>query len=266
MADLIGKVEGIAGLALIGGLAFGALRFGPEVIKSFREAFDGFKSAFDGFKSVGDAAAGAAQAAGDTLNNLTPDNPLDSARDTINLIMSPGSDPVDIGLSGISSIFDWANLFNPGFGKAGGLITDLLGGFMRNTIDPNLAAAAAAAAAAKQASDAAALEHLNTLKATFDEQLEANKAAAAAAVAKATHDMTEEVSKYLAAGKASAGLTASSYTSGRGGNSSSVTYVAPSGAYSTVQNGQIVSGGSAGSYGQPISAKEAAARAKLGIK
>ena len=266
MADLIGKVEGIAGLALIGGLAYGALRFGPEVIKSFR-------GALDGFKSVGAAASGVPQAANDTLNLILPGNPLQSTGDTINLITSPGSDPVDIGLSSASSIFDWASLFNPGLGKGGGLVVDLLGGFMSNTIDPNLAAAAAA----KQASDAAALEHLNTLKATFKEQFEANKAAAAAqvaaqidslsaAVAKANQDMSDEVFDVLTAGKSSAGLTPVSYTSGGGGKSSSVTYVAPSGAYSTVQNGQIVSGGSAGSYGQPISAKEAAARAKLGIK
>lgn len=266
MADLIGKVEGIAGLALIGGLAYGALRFGPEVIKSFREAFDGFKS-------VGAAASGVPQAAGDTLNLILPGNPLQSSGDTINLITSPGSDPVDIGLSGASSIFDWVSLFNPGLGMSGGLVADLLGGLMSNTIDPNLAAAAAA----KQASDAAALEQLKTLKATFDEQLAANKAAIqesqrqqieslSAAVAKATQEMSEEVSKYLTAGIPSAGLTPTSYTSGGGGKSSSVTYVAPSGAYSTVQNGQIVSAGSPGSYGQPISAKEQAARDKLGIK
>lgn len=223
MADLIGKVEGIAGLALIGGLAYGALRFGPELIRGFRDAMTGLRDSFAGAGDVVDSAKTAAGAVGDTINILTPNNPLDSARDTINIITTPGADPGAIGDSAFKALFDALGLFNPALGKGGNLVVDTLGlgggAAPGQTISPFVAASASAANVVQQINDAAA-------------------AATAAAVA----SMSDEVKEFLTAGKSSVDLTPVATGGG------ATLYVSPTtGAYSVEKGGQLTAGGSPGS-------------------
>ncbi len=60
MSDIIGKIEGVAGLALLGGLAYGAIKFGPGIIKSFREAMDSVTGTLSGAHQVVSPRAGVA--------------------------------------------------------------------------------------------------------------------------------------------------------------------------------------------------------------
>jgi len=43
MADIIGKIEGLAGLVLLGGVAYAALKFGPAIINAFKDAGKGVR-------------------------------------------------------------------------------------------------------------------------------------------------------------------------------------------------------------------------------
>lgn len=156
MADIFGKIEGVAGLALLGGLAYGAVKFGPGIIKSFREAMDGIKSA-------GESAAGAAGAAsgavGDIINIVQPPNPVDGLGDLYGVITAPNPDPLDVYRAGVGTAWDIFGLVNPLFRVPGGIaksatdaVIGVIAGAPATGIAPVIGTSVADAVAASSAS------------------------------------------------------------------------------------------------------------------
>lgn len=221
MADLVQKVEGLAGLALLGGVAFAALKFGPGIIKSFREAIEGVKQA-----------GGAVGSVGDYVGGLYP-NPVKSVPDAITIINTPGATPADIASAGSKAAWDTVGLLVPWLrpvtGAMGGVtdsVIDVVGG---GVTDNKGEVKAAVADAARQAAFSSATSATAKVAAQTSTPAKAAAQTSSGTPADAIKDFFNAGKQYEGQTQVSPGV-----------------YVAPSGAIQIVKQGQIVAGGSAG--------------------
>lgn len=274
MADVIGKIEGLAGLALLGGLAFAALKFGPGIVAAFRDAMAGLSGAHQvvspraGVEAHGDAVWDALDAerraweAGDALeaerqNAIAWQEAYKSAVDagSATLGWNPilqattrfaGDLAVDTALGrGATSTGTSAVRFVSGSAVSAREAKKAQKEAMRSEYQKHLAAVEASAAkkAQKEAERVAKKEQKEAERAAKVAQMRLEREAQRIrneqqynAWLQSTKPASKSVADFLNAGKQYQGQQ----------EVAPGVWVAPSGAYQVIRDGQIVAGGSAG--------------------
>ena len=255
MADIFGKVEGVAGLALLGGLAYGAIKLGPGIIKAFKDAMGAFKSAGE---TASDVASGVASAAGDVVDVVKPPNLEDSLGDLYDAAMAPNPDPFQVSAASARTAWDIIGRTNPGQWLPARMASSIMGALGQGgtstetsssvrfvsgsaadrNADANLAKKRAAWQAAQDARTEAVkllVQERNSALAYEREARRIKNEEQYNAWLRSTRP-AESVSNFLNVGKQYQGQQ----------EVAPGVYVAPSGAYQIIQDGQIVAGGSAG--------------------
>ena len=252
MSDIFGKIESVAGLALLGGLAYVALRFGPGILASFKQA--------------GEQAGETMGSVLDTAVDIVPGASIPAAEsvpDMITIINTPGATGADVAGASSAAAWDIVGLMSPSVypltNLAKSITSKVFGGFA-DAPAPEASSASAVSFVSGQASDINFDANLAKKQAEWqaaqDARTEAVKLlvqernAALAAEREAQRIQTEQqynawlqstkpassVSNFLNVGKQYQGQQ----------EVAPGVYVAPSGAYQVIQGGQIVAAGSAG--------------------
>lgn len=262
MSDIFGKIEGVAGLALLGGLAYGAIKLGPGIIKAFKDAMDSFKS-------VGDTVSGAHQVVSPRAGVAAHVDAVYSALDAERLAREAGDieeaerqnaiawqEAHKSSVDAVSTAVGWNPIAQLATRFAGDSVVDALygkgvtsnagstGAFVSGqasdiNFDANLAKKQAEWQAAQDARTEAVKLLVQERNAALAREREARRIENERqynAWLQSTKPASESVSNFLNAGKQYQGQQ----------EVAPGVYVAPSGAYQVIQGGQIVAGGSAG--------------------
>ncbi len=251
MSDIFGKIESVAGLALLGGLAYAAIRFGPGIIKAFKQA--------------GEQAGETMGSVLDTAVDVVPGASIPAAEsvpDMITIINTPGATGADVAGASSAAAWDIVGLMSPSVypltNLAKSITSRVFGGFADapateassasgafvpgSAADKNFDANLAKKQAEWQAAQDARTEMVKLLV------QERNAALAREREARRIENERQynawlqstkpasSVSDFLNVGKQYQGQQ----------EVAPGVYVAPSGAYQIIQDGQIVAGGSAG--------------------
>ncbi len=237
MADIFGKIEGLAGLALLGGVAYAALKFGPGIIKAFKGAIDGLNAAHQvvspraGVEAHGDAVRAALDA---EQRALAAGDVAEAERQNAIAWQEAYKSAVDAG----STTLGWNPILQASTRFFGDLAVDkVLGRGATST-----GTSSAVSFVSGQPADIKAAQDARTEKSTkpasylLRGQGISEDGRRYNAWLRSTKPASESVSNFLNAGKQYQGQR----------EVSPGVYVSPSGAYQIIRDGQIVSSGSAG--------------------
>jgi len=261
MADIFGKIEGLAGLALLGGVAYAALKFGPAIINAFKDAGKGARDALD-ILSPKSAVSTHADAVRDAVaaerRAREMGDYVEADRQNAIAWQEAYKSAVDAG----STTLGWNPFLQAATRFAGDLAVDAtVPSDTVSFVSGKAASTSAVSFVSGQAADinyeADRAKKLAEWQAAQDARTEAvkllvqerNSALAAEREAQrirseqqynawlqSTKPASESVSNFLNAGKQYQGQQ----------EVAPGVWVAPSGAYQVIQDGQIVAGGSAG--------------------
>jgi len=251
MTDVFRKIEGVAGLALLGGLAFAALKFGPAIINAFKDAGKGARDVLSPKSAVSTHADAVRDALDAERRAWEAGDALEAERQNAIAWQEAYKSAVDAS----SATLGWNPFLQATTRFAGDLAVDAyaarLGGSRATSavsflsgqaVDRNFDANLAKKQAEWQAAQNARTEAVKLLV------QERNSALAAEREARRIENERQynawlqstrpasSVSDFLNAGKQYQGQQ----------EVAPGVYVAPSGAYQIIQDGQIVAGGSAG--------------------
>jgi hypothetical protein len=260
MADIIGKIEGLAGLALLGGVAYAALKFGPTIINAFKDAGKGARDVLD-VLSPKSAVSTHADAVRDALDAeqraWEAGDALEAERQNAIARREAYKSAFDAG----STILGWNPFLQAATRFAGDLAVDAI--VPRDTVSfvsGKAASTSAVSFVSGQASDINFDANLAKKQAEWqaaqDARTEAVKLlvqernAALAAEREAQRIRNEQqynawLQSTRPASSVTSFLTVGKQYQGQQEVAPGV-YVAPSGAYQVIQGGQIVAAGSAG--------------------
>ena len=252
MTDIFRKIEGLAGLALLGGVAYAALKFGPTIINAFKDAGKGARDVLSP-KSAVSTHADAVQAAIDAeLRALAAGDVAEAERQNAIAWQEAYKSAVDAA----STTIGWNPILQATTRFFGDLAVDTaLGRGATSTgtsavsfvsgqaADLNYEAERAKKLAEWQAAQDARTEAVKLLVQERNAALAAEREAQRIrseqqynAWLQSTKPASQSVSNFLNVGKQYQGQQ----------EVAPGVWVAPSGAYQVIQDGQIVAAGSAG--------------------
>jgi len=252
MADVFGKLEGLAGLVLLGGVAYVALKFGPAIIDAFKNAGKGARDVLSPKAAVSthadavrDAAAAERRAweAGDALeaerqNAIAWQEAYKSAVDASSVTL--GWNPILQATTRFAGDLAVDTALGRGATSTGTSAVGFVSGSVASrNFDANLAKKQAEWQAAQDARTEAVKRLVQEYNAALAKEREAQRIRNEQqynAWLQSTKPASKSVADFLNAGKQYQGQQ----------EVAPGVYVAPSGAYQVIQDGQIVAGGSAG--------------------
>lgn len=252
MADIFGKIEGLAGLALLGGVAYAALKFGPTIINAFKDAGKGARDVLSP-KSAVSTHADAVRAALDAEQRAWEAGDVAEAERQNAIAWEEAyKSAVDAG----STTLGWNPILQASTRFFGDLAVDKVLGRGATSTGTSSAVSFVSGQPADINYEADRAKKLAEWQAAQDARTEAVKLLVqernAALAREREARRIENERQYNAwlqstkpASSVSDFLNAGKQYQGQQEVAPGV-YVAPSGAYQVIQDGQIVAGGSAG--------------------